>query len=81
MKNIGYLMLIMLSCQSNDNAIEAPQAWPTIFQGKVLYADNSEPVSNAILRIFILKIFLLEVVYQLKLWIVHLMITPKESSI
>lgn len=55
MKNKGYLIILCIclftSCQSDDDGIKGPQAQPTIFQGEVLYADNSEPVSNAIIGV------------------------------
>jgi hypothetical protein len=34
------------ACQSDDNEIEELQAQPTIFQGRVLYSDTKEPVTN-----------------------------------
>jgi len=51
MRNIGYLIFISIclitGCESDDNGVEEPQAQPTIFQGRVLYSDTNEPVSNA----------------------------------
>lgn len=38
-------------CESDDNETEEPQVQPTVFQGEVLYSDNNEPVSSAIIRI------------------------------
>jgi hypothetical protein len=62
MKNKGYLIILCIclftSCQSDDDGMEAPQAQPTIFQGEVLYADNSEPVSNAKIGIIGFESFL-----------------------
>ena len=38
---------LFTGCESDDNGVEEPQAQPTIFQGRVLYSDTNEPVSNA----------------------------------
>ncbi|MEM8927061.1 MAG: hypothetical protein AAGC45_02570 [Bacteroidota bacterium] len=53
MKNIGYLIILstclFTGCQSDDNEVEEPQAQPTLFQGRVLYSDTNEPVTNTTL--------------------------------
>lgn len=42
---------MLFGCQSDDNGPQEPELQPTVFQGRVLYEDNNEPVSNALLTI------------------------------
>lgn len=43
--------VFFFGCTVDDNEIQKRQAQQTVFQGQVLYSDNNEPVSSAIIRI------------------------------